>query len=137
VRDSLRGAGGAGLLLAVAIAWLSAGCGRSSGPARYDVSGKVSYGQAPVPAGRIVFEPDDAKGNSGPPSYAQIKEGRYATPPGKGTVGGPHRVRITGFDGRGAGESPDGTPLFSEYRASIDLPKEDATRDLDVPATHK
>ena len=136
MRSCLRRAG-CGVFLAVVIAWLTAGCGGSGGPARYDLSGKVSYGGKPVPAGRIVFEPDGAKGNSGPASYAEIHDGRYAAPRGKGTVGGPHRVRIAGFDGHGAGESPEGAPLFSEYRTTAKLPTQDGTRDFDVPATHK
>ena len=136
MRSCLRRAG-CGVFLAVVIAWLTAGCGGSGGPARYDLSGKVSYGGKPVPAGRIALEPDGTKGNSGPPSYAEIKDGRYATPRDKGTVGGPHRVRIAGFDGRGAGESPEGAPLFSEYRTTAELPKQDGTFDFDVPAAHK
>ncbi len=123
--------------LVAAFGCLVTGCGGSDGPPRYDLSGKVDYGGKPVPAGRIALEPDGAKGNSGPPAYAEIKDGRYATPGGKGSVGGPHRVRITGFDGQGSGESPEGARLFSEYRTTAELPKEDGTLDFGVPAAHK
>ena len=85
------------------------GCSGSSGPPRYPVEGSVTYDGKPVPAGQIVFEPDSTAGNQGPASYATIDHGRFATPRGKGTVGGPHRVRITGTDGQASGESPHGS----------------------------
>ena len=112
--------------------WL--GCGGRSGPARYDIQGSVTYQGKPVPAGRLVFEPDAEKGNKGPASYADIKDGRYATPRGKGMVGGPHVVRITGTDGKASGESPQGSMLFPEFKTKADLPKEAAKKDFDVPA---
>lgn len=120
------------LLAGVGLA--ASGCGGSGGPTRYRVSGNVTFKGQPVPAGRITFEPDTAKNNSGPAGYAEIKDGRYETPADKGTVGGPHQVRIVGFDGRPVGESPDGAPLFAEYRTAADLPPGDATQDFDVPA---
>ncbi len=122
------------VVLLVGVGLAASGCGGSSGPARYRVSGKVTFKGQPVPAGRITFEPDAAKNNSGPAGYAEIKDGRYQTPADKGTVGGPHQVRIVGFDGRPVGESPDGTPLFPEYRTTANLPKGEGTQDFDVPA---
>lgn len=114
-----------------------AGCGGPAGPPRYTLSGTVTHGGKAVPAGRIVFEPDGSKGNSGPAAYAEIEGGRFQTPSGKGTIGGPHRVRIAGFDGSGGGESPEGRPLFAEFLTTAELPKENGTRDFDVPATHR
>lgn len=124
----------AGAMLALG---LLAGCGGPAGPARYDVEGVVTYDGKPVPAGRVVFEPDSAKGNQGPACYADIEDGKYASPSGKGTVGGPHVVRINGSNGVPHDESPLGTALFPEYRTNVDLPKETATHDFDVPASHK
>ena len=51
--------GGLGLVAALLLA---AGCGEA-GPARYHVSGKVTFNGQPVPAGQIVFEPDPTAGN--------------------------------------------------------------------------
>lgn len=113
---------------------LFAACG-TDGPARYDVSGAVTFDGQPVPAGRIVFEPDSTQSNQGPAAYADIESGRYATPRGKGHVGGPHVVRITGTDGVPSGELPDGRQLFPEYKTTLDLPQDDADHDFDVPAT--
>jgi len=122
-----------GLLIAGAI--VAAGC--TSGEPIYDLSGAVTYQGKPVPAGSIVFEPDGSKGNKGPAGYAKIKAGRYDTreEDGKGTVGGPHHVRILGLDGVPRGELLNGTPLFPEYTTSADLPKADGTQDFDVPAS--
>jgi hypothetical protein len=44
---------------------ISAGCG-SSGPPRYHISGKVTYGGQPVAAGSVMLVPDTSQGNTGP-----------------------------------------------------------------------
>jgi len=113
-----------------------AGCGERA-PTLYHVSGTVTFGGKPVPAGSILFEPDTTKGNQGPAGYAQIKDGKYNTQAGgRGTVGGPHRVRIMGLSGvRIDEDSPEGVPLFPEYTTQVDLPKQNTTQDFDVPAT--
>jgi len=115
---------------------LLAGCG-SNGPTRYNLSGRVTYGGQPIPAGRMVFEPDEATGNYGPVGTALIHNGHYQTKPGEGPVGGTHMVVIHGYDGIPHPVEPDETPfgmaLFEPYRQSIDLPKESATRNFDVP----
>jgi hypothetical protein len=112
------------------------GCG-SSGPARYDVSGTVAFDGQPVPVGTITFVP--APGNAGPGGSAGIEGGRYDTAAtGKGPTGGPHVVFITGFDGKtvdGVEKVQEGNPIFIDYREEVDLPKEKATRDFDVPGS--
>ncbi len=118
------------------------GCGGDSGPPRYGLSGSVTYGNQPVPAGYIVFAPDKSKGNDGPGSQADIKDGRYETPPGQGTIGGPHLVTISGFDGKpiemgGGQKNLQGSPLFTNYQTSADLPKKPGTHDFSVPAGGK
>jgi hypothetical protein len=112
---------------------LLAGCSR--GPTRYDVSGAVTYQGRPLPAGVIFFTPDIRRGNDGPQGYAIIKEGRYDTtdPGGKGVFGGPHTVRIEGFDGKPGNELPLGKPLFTDYQTDVDFPKGEAKQDFDVP----
>lgn len=114
-----------------------AGCSRTDGPERYKVSGSVQFKGQPVPAGTIIFEPDPSKGNSGPASYAQIKEGRYATERGQGCVGGPCLVRIAGADGVPVGDLSDGKALFPEYRTAVELPKAASKQDFVVPAERK
>ena len=52
-----------------------------SGWKDYVRSGKL-FGQ-PVPAGRVVFEPDASQGNRGPASYAEIEAGHYRTASGE------------------------------------------------------
>jgi hypothetical protein len=114
-----------------------AGCGGPPGPERYDLSGAVTYRGKPVPKGYITFEPDTDKGNSGPGAAANIVDGKYATRPGQGTIGGPHIVTVSGFNGQPFEEygviNPMGRPLFADHQLAIDLPKEAATKDLEVP----
>ena len=118
-------------LLPIAILGL-AGCG-SDGPPRYDLSGAATYQGKPIPGGRIMLQPDAKQGNQGPGSVADITDGRYRTRRGKGTVGGPHIVTVFGTDGTVPTEEDDKS-LFPPYRTKVDLPKEDATLDFDVPA---
>ena len=131
---------------ALGLAWVLATCllcswvgcgGGGDGPDRYDLSGNVTFKGSPVPAGRVVFEPDSSAGNSGPQGFSQIENGRYDTSIGKGTVGGPHIMRITGLSSAAAPENEDTPvePLFAEYQTKADLPKEKSTMDFDVPAS--
>lgn len=113
------------------------GCGSASGPPRYTLSGKATFGGRPIVFGTISLTPDTSKGNRGPGSFAQIRDGSFSTPRGTGTVGGHHTLLITGFD-QLPGSSPPGqpiAPLFSSYSVTADLPREDATYDIDVPAS--
>lgn len=125
----LRSAGG---LVLVSLLVGTLGCGQSSGPRRYEVSGKVSHRGQPVRLGYINFEPDSSAGNSGPGSMTKIIDGSYRTQPGKGVVGGPHRVRIVGFDGAPADGLGDGSPLFDEAIYTVDLPRKPSVQDFDV-----
>ena len=110
------------------------GCG-DRGPPRYEVSGLVTYRGEPVPVGRIAFEPDPDRGNRGPATMAFVEDGRYRTERGKGTIGGPHIVKIYGFQAEA--QTPTGLKvemtLFPVYYTSADLPEEDTTADFEVP----
>lgn len=122
------------LLLGLVLSIL--GCGSSQdGPTRYHLSGKVTYDGKPVPKGFIRFDP--AEGNPGPGSGAEIKDGEFETPDGKGIIGGPHQVVITGWDGvpyEESGETvEDGKQLFPEYRTNFDFPKDDGEQIFEVP----
>lgn len=102
-----------------------AGC--NPGPKVYHVSGTVTYEGKPVPRGTVKFVPDTTKGNSGPAAVADIVDGKFDTATkGTGTVGGPHKIVITGFDGNAKPESelPLGKLMFSDYTTEADLPKE-------------
>lgn len=126
------------LACCAALAGISGCGGGNDGPKRYGVSGTVTYDGKPVPRGFIIFEPDSSKGNSGPGGGASIVDGRFATESGKGTVGGPHIVKVTGYDGvpttnEEGMELPEGEELFDLYETTADFPKdEDAELELDV-----
>ena len=119
-------------ILALPLAAVLAGC---AGERLYHVSGIVTYQGKPVPAGQIVFEPDASAGNKGPAAFAKIKDGHYDTSLGdsRGTVGGPHLVRIHGRDGIPRGELLNGLPLFRDYQTKIDLPKKSGEQNFEVP----
>jgi hypothetical protein len=126
--------------LAVALACLNAGCQRpEEGPPRFHLSGTVTYDGKPVPKGFINFNP--AEGNSGPASGAPIVDGKYETPKGKGIIGGPHIVIITGSDGipyEESGETVEGgKQLFPRYQTTVDFPKEDGEKNFEVPKTQE
>lgn len=117
----------AALVVTALMAITCVGCGRSSGPPRYDYSGSVTYGGDPVPGGRILFTPEN-----GVASVAEISNGKYQTRENKGAVGGPHQVTIFATDGSVATEAHDNT-LFSGYTESVDLPPGGGTIDFNVP----
>jgi hypothetical protein len=113
------------------------GCG-ADGPSRYEVTGTVRYGGQPVAAGRVIFEPDASQGNKGPAGYAEIHQGQYTTADTRGTVGGPHSVRVICLSGESDNsEMPDGRMLCPEYRQQADIPAESSVLDLDVPGSLK
>jgi hypothetical protein len=129
-------------VMAVLLGIILAGCqGKIDGPMRYHVSGEVTYEGKPLPYGQIRFVPDTSAGNSGPAGFSEIIDGRYDTRlTGKGTVGGPHTVVIDGCKSRPRPEE-DGDDiekikartLFTDFKTTLDLPKQNATENIDVP----
>jgi len=122
------------LVILVAVA---AGCGRR-GPERFRVSGTVSFAGRPVALGRVIFEPDAARGNDGPQGFAPIENGRFdtAAPHCKGAIGGPLVVRIDGFETTGGEDAASsGRLLFPTHEEQIELPRADVVRDFVVPAS--
>jgi hypothetical protein len=130
--------GFAPLFVAAVAACLLSGCGGSDGPPRYQVSGAVTYDGKPVPKGHVTFNPDTAQGNSGPGGGAPIVNGKYRTTADMGVVGGPHQVKIVGYDGVPVNmegeELPDGTPLFTPYQTTVDFPEEKTEQNFEIPA---
>lgn len=117
----------AAFLAAVALA----GCGESE--KLYDVSGTVTFEGKPIPKGLIFFDPE--KGTPGTQGFANIENGKYDTAnpgAGKGIRGGTYAVRVSGFDGVQAPESPFGKFLFPEHEFKKDFPAQKQTFDYDV-----
>jgi len=118
---------------------LSGGCGsKGEGPERYPIFGAVTYQGKPVPVGTILFQPDAAKGGDGPSAEFPIKDGKFRSDQGEGTLGGPHLVYINGTTGEAVilpdgMKIPEGKPLFSSYRTEVDLPRERYEKNFDVP----
>ncbi len=123
--------------LALAGVWSLPGCSSTEAP-RFALSGKVTYAGTPVPYGTITFTPHAEKGNPGTQGSGTIENGSYKTRSGYGTIGGPHIVRITAYDGKKP-EGPEAPMmphgrLLADYRIEIDLSKETTTRDFDILA---
>ena len=115
----------------------SVGCGGNSGYGE-PLRGKVTFDGQPIPRGDVILEPNSAKGNSGPGTIGQITDGRYATPGGKGIVGGEYTVTIRGYDGKvdpsteAAANSP-GKALFPAYQTEVNIPTDGTEVDFEVP----
>jgi hypothetical protein len=124
--------------LAPLLAALAAGCGGAD--ARH-VAGTVTFQGRPVPAGKIYFTPDGAKGNAGPTGYADIRNGAYDTAAagGRGAPPGPVVVAIEGTDPAAPAGKPDRAgevvvkALFPPYETAADLSAGGPTKDFDVP----
>ncbi len=120
------------LLIAAAV-W--PGCGQDD-PTSFRVRGTVTYQGEPVPRGIVYFDPDPARNNRGPQGYAIVEHGEYDTAgrSGRGIVGGPYRVRVSGFNGLNRSEMmPYGSPLFAEQLIEKDFAHEDSVFDIDIP----
>ncbi len=67
---------------------------------------------------------------------AEIRNGAFRTPPHKGTVGGPHVVRITAGNGQHVEAlRPYGMPYGSgEFRLAVELPQAAATHHFELAA---
>ena len=118
------------------LALLLPGCGGTEPANVVHVSGTVNYRGKPIPLGMIVFEPDPAKGNSGPQGHAEIKDGKFDSRSSKkGAVVGPLIVRIVGGDGVAPEPfTPFGKLLFEEYTTRVNLARDATTLSFDVPA---
>lgn len=115
------------------------GCSSEDGPARYRVSGTVTFRGEPVPVGVIQFTPDSSQGNNGPPGFADIKDGKFDTElSGQGTIGGPHLVMVDAFSGKNISPeaNPNGDVLVSAYRKSVTL-EAGAETQLDLELTER
>ncbi|WDI43985.1 hypothetical protein [Bremerella sp. P1] len=121
----------ASLLLCQAVG----GC--NFGDSTVHLTGKVTYDGKPVPRGTITFSPDTQQGNSGHGSKAIINDGTYTTRESFGLVGGPHVVRIEGFDGIAHGDNSDGKLLFRAHEESYDLPMESGDYDFEISTSTK
>jgi hypothetical protein len=89
----------AGLALLVLAA---PGCGDRPAAPLAAVRGVVTFRGAPLPAGLVVFTPDEESGGHGPCATGAIgSDGRYTLATGgkPGATPGKHRVSVAGPDG--------------------------------------
>ncbi|MEW4564983.1 hypothetical protein AB1K70_20830 [Bremerella sp. JC770] len=120
------------IAVAVSLLFCLAAAGCSSGDSNVHLTGHVTYDGQPVPRGTITFSPDTRQGNAGHGSKAIITNGTYTTRESFGLVGGPHVIRIEGFDGIAHGDNLDGRLLFRPHEESYDLPMESGEYDFEI-----
>lgn len=110
------------------------GCSRGDDN-RFHVAGEVQFKGQPIPIGRIVFEPDTRRGNSGSQGFASIEAGRYDTKQfGRAVVAGPAIVTIEGFSQK-PGNEADGSAgsLFRQpFRQDVVIPQHDSQLDFRI-----
>jgi hypothetical protein len=78
------------------------GCGDTAPAPLAAVHGRVTFRGVPLPAGLVVFTPDDEAGSHGACAQGAIgPDGRYALATGgaPGAAPGRHRVTVAGPDG--------------------------------------
>jgi hypothetical protein len=117
------------MILATAVVLGAAGCRRADGLTQ--VSGTVTWQNAPVQNGLITIEPDGSQGNRGPQSMSAITDGTFQTRPTHGSVSGPVVIEVIGYGELGEREFP--LQLFPPYVFKTEIPKGQATLDLVVP----
>lgn len=122
------------------------GCG---GDDTHQVKGTVTFNGKPLPGGKIYFFPDSTKGNSGQAGFADIVDGKFDTANlgGSGTMRGPTRVAIEGFDPSAPPPAPKKgefveagtmTLLFPRWETTIDIGAEpEITIDVPLEATKR
>ncbi|QDV66641.1 hypothetical protein Poly24_03280 [Rosistilla carotiformis] len=131
----------AAILLLVPSLTALVGCDSSSaGPGKYSVTGNVTFQGQPLPEGEIIFAPDTTSGNKGPASVAYVKDGKFATQPGMGLVGGAYNLEVTGFQTK-AEMDQDGEPivepLFDTFVTKHEFEHQDSTYDFAVEPSEK
>jgi len=117
--------------LAVALLIGLVACG-DEGPQRYRLAGEVTLDGQPVPEGWVVFAPE-----KGPGASADIKNGRYETPPGFGSIGGKHTIEVVAFKSGNQKTSTDeegygGGGLWFRHKLEADLPAKATTWDIHI-----
>lgn len=112
---------------------VTSGCGPAGGASRVNVSGAVTFDGQPVPAGRVTFTPDMAKGGKGVQGYAVIEGGKYntAAPGGDGPSVGSFIVHVDGV-GEKSADYPKGKPLCA-HEFPFEVAAGNSTKDIDVP----
>lgn len=113
------------------------GCGKKNeGPARFRVSGKVTFNGAPVPCGGITFDSNATASEGGQQGYAEIKDGLFDTAIAgqKGVIGGATTLTISGSERPIVVDGPDPGILFSNYVMKHEFPQEVTTLDIEIPA---
>ncbi len=121
-------------LFALSALSILTGCGsKDDGPARFHVSGTVTYQGQPVPRGTVIFLPDTTKGTKGPASKVQIVDGKYDTRSEGSTapISGELLVQVNGFGAEVPNEEFP-APLFEMYETTFNMPPKDATFNIDV-----
>ncbi|MCE9560902.1 MAG: hypothetical protein K8U57_02495 [Planctomycetes bacterium] len=99
------------------------------------VSGTVTRGGQPLPAGYVTFEPDSAAGTTGPGATGVVDAGAFALPPDHTLTPGKYLVRIgPPLLGSGADKKLVATS-FKPWETTVEIPAGGGVLTFDVPTT--
>jgi hypothetical protein len=117
------------MLLCGLLALGLAGCGKKSATS-FRYTGEAVFGGEPIAMGEAIFTPNIAKGNSGPPGFAIIKDGKFdtAAEEGRPCLAGPTVVHVN------AKPKADGS-ITCEYEYETDLTAGGGAIRIEVPAS--
>jgi len=127
------------LALLCSVSTVLCGCsGSADSLNRFSVSGTVTFNGEPLQDGTIFFQPDSAKGNSGPGSLGEIKDSQYKIDKTRGVLGGAYIVRITGYEPPPPATGPmpvrRGAALFPEHEQHIEIDPKSRVLDFQIPS---
>ena len=123
-----------GLWLVLSLFVFACGCGSpEEGPAKFHLSGKVTFEGKPVPQGKVLFIPTGD--TVGPAGQARIVNGQYSTQEQGGTpvIAGDLLAQVEGFEADAPGQEV-AKALFKPFETAHKMTNADGTFDIEVPA---
>jgi len=112
-----------------ALALAVTGCG-GGGVA---VTGTVTRGGQPLPAGTIAFEPESRSGTTGPGASTAIQDGKFALEGNKKLPPGHYLVRISPPPLRSGTDLKTAPPQFKPWETKMELKPDAGPLTLDIP----
>jgi hypothetical protein len=97
------------------------------------VTGTVTRGGNPLPAGTIAFEPEPGTGTTGPGASARVQDGKFEIARDKNLVPGHYVVRV-GPEPLGSGaDLKTAPPQFKPWETKVELRPGGGPLRFDVP----
>lgn len=118
-------------LLGAAALLFAVGCG---GPSAVPVSGTVTRGGTPLPAGTVAFEPKAESGTTGAGSWAEVRDGAFSIPASKNLTPGTYTVRVSPVTLGSGQDLKTAPPQFKPWETTVELKSGNEPLKLELPA---